>query len=412
MAGLRRLGWAVLGLLVLALLLVLPALPPVRPSATPETAATAPPSASPSPTAVPAGYRAVWISYLEWQQWDFSSAQVFSDQVSLLLDNLQSIGANVLLAHLRPFGDALYPSSYYPFSDLCTGIQGQDPGYDPLALLLEAAHARGIQVEGWINPYRIQAGGSPVLCEASPALVHPDWVREVNGDLYLNPADPAVRDYIAGAVAELCQNYPIDGIHFDDYFYPTTDPAFDAADYAAAGTDLSLEDWRRENVNALIRLCHQTAAAAGVRFGVAPQGDPDSNYAGQYSDVALWLSQPGYVDYLMPQLYWGLDYTLSGDSSHSLATLAGRWAALDRAEGVSLYFGLGAYRIGEGDGGDLGGPGTEWQSGAALAGQVTALAQIAGPDPGIALYRYDSLFANRLWPTLAAQERTALAAVW
>ena len=412
MAGLRRLGWAVLGLGVLALLLVLPALPPVRPAATPETAATAPPSASPSPTAVPAGYRAVWISYLEWQQWDFSSAQVFSDQVSLLLDNLQSIGANVLLAHLRPFGDALYPSNYYPFSDLCTGTQGQDPGYDPLALLLEAAHARGIQVEGWINPYRIQAGGSPVLCQASPALVHPDWVREVNGDLYLNPADPAVRDYIAGAVAELCQNYPIDGIHFDDYFYPTTGPAFDAADYAAAGTDLSREDWRRENVNALIRLCHQTAAAAGVRFGVAPQGDPDSNYAGQYSDVALWLSQPGYVDYLMPQLYWGLDYTLSGDSSHSLASLAGRWAALDRAEGVSLYFGLGAYRIGEGDGGDLSGPGTEWQSGAALAGQVTALAQIAGPDPGIALYRYDSLVANRLWPTLAAQERTALAAVW
>ena len=136
-------------------------------------------------------------------------------------------------------------------------------------------------------------------------------------------------------------------------------PAFDAADYAAycAGTPdpLPLDDWRRRNVDALVTLCRETAQGYGVRFGIAPQGDPALNYSAQYSDAARWLAE-GMVDYLMPQLYWGLDYTQDGDGSHALGALAARWLAMERAPGTALYFGLGAYRIGEGDGGDRSGP--------------------------------------------------------
>lgn len=399
------------------LMLVLPALPlwpAPAPAATPETAAT--PAPAPVTTAAPAAhtdeYRAVWVSYLEWQHTDFSSRDAFAAEVGTMLDNIANLGANVVLAQVRPFGDALYPSDLYPFSHLCTGVQGQDPGFDPLAVLVQAAHDRGLELEAWVNPYRLQSGGTPeALSAENLANTHPDWVRSVESGLYLDPANPEVRDYIAAGVGELCQNYDIDGVHFDDYFYPTTAADFDADTYAAycdGGGTLALGDWRRQNVDDLVALCYRTAHEYGVRFGIAPQGDPDSNYQNQYSDAPRWLREAGFVDYLMPQLYWGLDYEKDGDASHSLTELAGAWLALDRRAEVALYFGLGAYRIGEGDGGDRSGPGTEWQSGKALAAQADALARLGGQ--GIGLYRYDSLFSNTLWPTLAAQEAEALRA--
>ena len=406
----------VLGAVALfCLMLVLPALPlwPVpAPAATPETAAT--PAPTLVTTAAPAAhtdeYRAVWVSYLEWQHTDFSSQEAFAAEVGTMLDNIANLGANVVLAQVRPFGDALYPSDLYPFSHLCTGVQGQDPGFDPLAVLVQAAHDRGLELEAWVNPYRLQSGGTPeALSAENLANTHPDWVRSVESGLYLDPANPEVRDYIAAGVGELCQNYDIDGVHFDDYFYPTTAADFDADTYAAycdGGGTLALGDWRRQNVDDLVALCYRTAHEYGVRFGIAPQGDPDSNYQNQYSDAPRWLREAGVVDYLMPQLYWGLDYEKDGDASHSLTELAGAWLALDRRAEVALYFGLGAYRIGEGDGGDRSGPGTEWQSGKALAAQADALAGLGGQ--GIGLYRYDSLFSNTLWPTLAAQEAEAL----
>ena len=407
----RRLGWGLAAILLLFVVLTVPlVLSPFAPSpSAPAPTATAAPA--PSPSAAPARttpYRAVWVSYLEWQQVDFSGAEAFSRDIGVMLDHIASLGATVVLAQVRPFGDALYPSEYFPFSHLCTGVQGQDPGFDPLALLVQAAHDRGLELEAWVNPYRLQAGSVPALCDESPAVTHPDWVKATDTGLYLDPASAAVRQYIAGGVEELCQNYDLDGIHFDDYFYPTTSAAFDAAEYAAAGTDLSREDWRRQNVNQLMALCHEVTARYGVRLGVAPLGDPDLCYSGQYSDAALWLAQGGYVDYLMPQLYWGRDYTQNGDTAHSLDTLAARWAALPRAEGVALYVGLGAYRIGDGDGStaDTG----EWRSGHALADQLDALESLG--IAGAGLYRYASLWGNTAWPDLAEAERQAIAADW
>ena len=389
----------IIAVFLAAPLAALPRRGETAPAATPAPTATAEPTAA-------APYRAVWVSYLEWQQVDFSTPETFSGDIAVILDNIRDLGATVVLAQVRPFGDALYPSSYYPFSHLCTGQQGRDPGYDPLALLVQAAHDRGLALEAWVNPYRIQAGLTPALCGASPAKLHPDWVKYTDTGAYLDPANTAVRQYIADAVGELCANYDVDGIHFDDYFYPTTDPAFDAADYAASGTALPQDDWRRENVNALVELCHATARRYGVRFGVAPVGDPEQNYALQYSDAARWLRQ-GTVDYLMPQLYWGQEYVKDGDTSHSLARLAGAWAALPRAAGVRLYAGLGAYRIGAGDGSDAG---SEWVSGRALADQLNLLDRLGVQGAG--LYRYASLFDASDYAGLAAAEVDAVRQVW
>lgn len=367
------------------------------------------PTPAPTPAAATAEepqrpYRAVWVSYLEWQQMDFSTEAAFRTQTEQMLDKIAALGATVVLAQVRPFADALYPSAYFPLSHLCTGQQGQVLGFDPLEIWVTAAHTRGLELEAWVNPYRIQQGQTPALCAQSPAVLHPDWVKTTDTGCYFDPANPAVRQYIADALGELCQNYAVDGVHFDDYFYPTTDPAFDADDYAAAQTPLTLAQWRTENVNALMQLCRQTVHSFGRRFGVAPAGDPAQCAATQYSDAALWLRQPGYADYVMPQLYWGLQYTKNGDTSHSLARLAAQWAALPRSGEVALYAGLGAYRIGTGDGSDT--PG-EWQTGHVLADQWRAL-QGAGILGG-GLYRYDSLLNGQ---TLPAQETAALTRLW
>ena len=227
----------------------------------------------------------------------------------------------------------------------------------------------------------------PVLAENSLLNAHPEWVCTVNEGAYLNPAIPEAADYVVQGVAELVQNYAVDGIHFDDYFYPTTDPSIDAAQFAASG-EADLTAWRRANVTRLVKAAHDAVKAADptLRFGVSPQGNPDND-----------------------QIYWGYGYTLSsGSTRFAFENITAEWLALPRAENTALYFGLGAYRVGVGDGGVNTDSVSQWCTGSALARQVTDL-RSAGAG-GWALYRYASLFRSDE-SGLAAAERAALTAL-
>ena len=372
------------------------------------------PQAAPNP-ALPSGeWRAVWVSYLEFAEMDFSSESAFRADAAALMDNCLSLGLNTVIAQVRPFGDALYRSSLFPWSHLCTGVQGQDPGFDPLDVLLREAHTRGISVEAWVNPYRLRSSAAmpPNLADGNLANTHPEWVCTVDEGLYLNPAEPAAADYVVQGVAELVQNYAVDGIHFDDYFYPTTDESIDAAQFAVSGAG-NLAAWRRENVTALVRAVHDTVKAADptLRFGISPQGNPDNDENQQYSDVTGWLASGGgdaVVDYLCPQVYWGQGFALhNGSTRFAFENIVPAWLAYPRAADVALYFGLGAYRVGVGDGGSNENSLSGWSTGRALADQVAFLReQGAG---GWALYRYGSLFGPEQ-TSLAAAECGALAA--
>ncbi len=369
-----------------------------------------------APNAAPAReeYRAVWISYLEWQSVDFSSEEAFRAAVSQMLDNCAALGLNTVIAQVRPFGDALYKSALYPWSHLCTGMQGADPGFDPLDVLLELAHGRGLSLEAWVNPYRLRLTASlpGALAAENLANTHPEWVVEAGGGLYLNPAIPEAAGYVAQGVAELVQNYAVDGVHFDDYFYPTTDGAIDEAQFAASGA-ADRAAWRRTNVTSLVKACHDAVKAADptLRFGISPQGNPDNNYTQQYSDVAAWMAAEGenaVADYICPQIYWGYHYTLSsGSQRFAFENIVPEWLAMPRAPGVALYFGLGAWRIGDGDGGANEDSVSQWNSGQSLAQQLADL-RAQGAE-GYALYRYGSLFGSP-YPELAAAECAALAA--
>ena len=402
-----RLSAAALALAFTAGCAAAPASSSVSSSSEPASQPAATPQAEPAEE-----IRAMWISYKEWETMDFSNEAAFTEQAAQLMANSAELGMNRVLVQVRPFADAIYPSELFPWSDLCTGTQGQDPGYDPLAILVEQAHSAGLAIEAWVNPYRVRLNASyPAgeLAADNPAIAHPEWAKEVNGGIYLDPANPDVQAYIADGVQEILDNYAVDGIHFDDYFYPTTEESFDEAEYAASGTDLSLADWRRENVNSLVSLVYRTVKESSPTavFGISPQGNPDNNYNGQYSDVGLWMSTPGYLDYVMPQIYWGFGYTLkSGSDRFAFENIVAEWAAMPRADSVALCAGLGAYRIGDGDGGSNENSTSQWQTGCNLASQVEGL-RGAGLD-GYALYRYASLFDNAAWSDLAAQECEAL----
>lgn len=387
-----------------------------QPNTPADVQATELPGETQQPTAqkVPAQqYRAMWLSYLDWHLVDFSSQSAFEASFEAVLEKCQSLGLNTLIAQVRPFGDALYKSELFPWSHLCTGTRDKDPGFDPLDCMVRLCHASGISLEAWVNPYRLRLNSSvpPEFAENDLANTHPQWCVTVDGGVYLNPAEPAAADYVVQGVTEILEHYAVDGIHFDDYFYPTTEPWIDEAQYATCSGVASLDEWRRQNVTALVRKTRDAVKAKDptLRFGISPQGNPDNNYQQQYSDVDTWINgaEGPLVDYICPQVYWGYGYQLKGGSKRfAYENITAEWLAMPRHENCDLYFGLGAYRIGKGDGGANPDSETQWRSGHQLADMVEDLT--ANGADGYGLFRYEFVAASA-YPELADAECAALA---
>lgn len=341
--------------------------------------------------------RGIWISYLDF--YSLAKGQSKSSFVSNINDAFETIadyGLNTVFVQVRPFGDAMYDSDIFPWSYVLTGVEGSNPGYDPLAIMVSSAKQYGLRIEAWINPYRVLAiGSSRELSSANPAVQAlnqgKDTAISYNGGIFYNPASKKARALITQGVVELIENYDIDGIHFDDYFYPTTDTAFDGTyyrEYCAAGGSLSQADWRRENVNVLIRQVYAAVKAtdASVLFGISPQARMDNNYNGQFADVEKWLSSSGYVDYICPQIYYGFD----NDSVPYSSTLT-LWNQMARGSHVSLYVGLAVYKCGVSD--KWAGSGaSEWINCTTMLRDMVDEAREQSTYEGFLLYRYDSLF--------------------
>ena len=347
----------------------------------------------------------MWISYLEFQSVNFSSKSAFVQDMTKIFTNCADMGLNTVIVQVRPFGDALYNSAVFPTSHLITGTQGASISYDPLAEMVQIAHSKGLRIEAWVNPYRVRLSNKmPGNIAGNNPANNTELVFEANGGVYYNPALTEVQDLVVAGIEEIVRNYDVDGIHLDDYFYPATDTYLDEVQYNASGTTLSQANWRRENVNTLVRKIYSKIKSidSSVTFGISPQGNNDNNYNVQYSDVNLWLANEGYVDYIMPQLYWGFGYlTASGRTDYQFVKLCEQWESYPRASSVKLYIGLGAYRIGDGDGGAN--DQSEWQRGDNLMRMISTVNSIDGID-GFALYRYDNLFKNSKYASLAQSE--------
>ncbi|MBC2903474.1 glycoside hydrolase family 10 protein [Streptomyces cupreus] len=340
-------------------------------------------SAVPERRHLPGEMRGMWLATVANRDWPSEpglSAAAQRAELTAHLDTAVRRRLNTVIFQVRPTADALWPSPYEPWSAVLTGTQGKAPGWDPLGTAVREAHARGLELHAWFNPYRIANHADPTRLVAShPARRHPDWVVRHGGRLYYNPGLPEVRAFVQDAILDAVDKYPVDAVHFDDYFYPyplagqtfDDDAAFDRH----GGGFPSRAAWRRHNID---RLVAETSARIqevrpGTRFGISPFGvwrnaSTDSRgsdtrelqaYDDLYADTRKWV-RANWIDYICPQLYWHI-----GFAAADYAVLLPWWAETVRGTATQLYVGEALYRAGDPAQGDA------WQNPAELSRHLT-----------------------------------------
>lgn len=314
-------------------------------------------------------FKAFWVATVYGL--DYPSAPT-TDSTSLMKEADEIIsfaannGYNAIILQVRPAADSLFNSQFFPWSEFLTGKQGKAPdnGFDPLKYWTEQAHKRGIELHAWLNPYRVTKGGTSkkpatinTLAESHPARQNPEWLSLYSdGNLYFNPGIPEVRKLILDSIDEIIENYDVDGIHFDDYFYPGQNFNDGNAFSKYGSTFASVEDFRRSAVNSLIKGIHDLLAEKKPNcvFGISPfgiwankssnQNGSDTNgtqsYYDHFADTRKWVKE-GWIDYIAPQLYWNI-----GNASADYDALLKWWLDVVSGTDVKLYIGHAAYRAG------------------------------------------------------------------
>ncbi len=304
---------------------------------------------------LPETVKSVWMAYFELEKYtsECKDENSFESEIKSAFKKVKSLGLNTVTVQVRPCADAFYKSDYFPVSKYCFGVQGSELIYDPLAVMVKAAHNLNLRIEAWINPYRVsQDADTGALSSGNPAK---KWLEDseksscvyVADKIYFNPACSEVTELIVNGVREIVKNYAVDGIHFDDYFYPTTNEDIDEKEYLqyqSNGGDTELGDWRRNNVSEMIKAVYKAVKEenSSVLFGISPQSKVSTDYSTLYADVEKWASEPGYADYICPQIYFGFY-----NEVQPFTRTAKEWS--ERATAVKLYVGLPLYKAGKED---------------------------------------------------------------
>ncbi len=340
--------------------------------------------------------RAVWFSYIDL---DFSgkSDDEFRRKIDEMFARVKRLGMNTVVCQVRANSDAAYSSALFPRSAAYGAIS-----IDPLEYMCGAAHANGLKIHAWVNPYRVTAAHNDPekLPDGSPAKLwltdgdksNDHCILKTESGIYYNPAAKAVRELIYNGVKEILDNYEVDGIQFDDYFYPSQDEKIDKASYTAykksQASPLSLDDWRRTNVNIMVGAVYRLVHKYNNKiFGISPAAYisddfTDDNYRKLYADIYSWAGG-GYVDYIAPQIYFGYEYPLEYSRFDKLLKA---WCDLPRDSTVKLYIGLAPYKIGKVDA-----ESDEWQKNDDIvARQIRDVRQNEKAD-GFMLYSYTYL---------------------
>jgi len=309
--------------------------------------------------------RGMWIATvgnIDWPKAGRRSVDQQKADFRKLLDTARAMNLNAVFVQIRPNSDAFYDSPYEPWSQWITGTPGKDPGYDVLKFMLDEAHARNLEFHAWFNPYRVSREGDlKKLAPDSPARRNPGWVRKYGKGLWYDPGLPEVRDLVVKAVLDVVRKYDIDAVHFDDYFYPYPEAGAgefpDQDTYKTYGKGMRKDDWRRQNVDTLVKTVSERIRQAKpwVRFGISPfgvwrndttdpQGSPTralQSYDDLHADTRKWIREE-WIDYVTPQLYWPI-----GDARADYAKLVDWWARQVEGTKVQLTIGQAAYRVGK-----------------------------------------------------------------
>lgn len=350
--------------------------------------------------------RAVYISYIEFNSYiKGKDSNTSKENIRKMLDNVKEFGFNTVIVHTRPFADSIYESDYYPISDTVLNDKGSIPDYDILEFFIEESHKRDLFIEAWINPFRVSN-----LEDLSKVSVDSPYykfaktndAKVISGKgIYLNPASSEVQKLVINGIKEIVSNYDIDGIHFDDYFYP--DKTIDLESYEKyknSGSLLSIDEYRRNNISSLIKSVYSEIKNIDntVSFGIAPEGNIENNYNNNYLDVYKILSEKGYVDYIMPQIYFGFE----NQYKPFISTLD-TWNNLILENNIKLIPALAFYKIGLED--KYAGTGSnEWVENSDIIKKQILLSRNENKYGGFSLFRYDYIFNSDKYTTNTLNE--------
>ena len=335
---------------------------------------------------------AVWISYTELSMKDENGGDEdsFRDKITEMFDNCAQLGINTVFAQVRPFCDAMYPSEIFPWSAYLTGYQGDPVYYDPLEIMVEEAHERGLGLHAWINPFRVSFDtDSDKLSEKNPAKKllsdekTKDRVVTADGGLYLCPASTENHKLIIDGVREIIRNYEVDGIHIDDYFYPSTDIGVDKTyydEYKKNGGALFYDKWRLDVISSFVSQMY--TAVKNERndciFSISPAGNINNNYEEEYADVERWCSEKGYCDWMIPQIYYGFE-----NEALPFDKACKSWSELDKSDDVRMIYGIPAYKVNGED--------EEFKAGGGIIEKQISVAKATDNYGGVAFFSYSSL---------------------
>ncbi len=324
--------------------------------------------------------RAAWVSTVFNLDWpsagSYGNSVKQQEEFIQLLDELQGMGLNAVFVQVRPAADALYSSALVPWSKYLTGTNGKAPDYDPLSFMIEETHKRGMAFHAWFNPFR--ANTDTLTDKLDPNHVvkqHPEWIVDANKMQYINPGIPEARQHIIDTIMEVVDNYDIDGVHLDDYFYPASGVFNDDVTFKMYNSNhiAALADWRRDNINEFVRQLGESIhrSKPQVSYGISPFGvwrnksmdelgsDTKASvtaYDNMYADVRTWILN-GWVDYVVPQIYWSLSF-----SAARYDTLVDWWSNVVNGTNVKLYIGHSPYKLGTAEAG--------WQSAQEIINQL------------------------------------------
>ena len=336
--------------------------------------------------------RAVYFSYIELDNYlNGKSDEKQKQNIKEILDNIKNNNFNRIILHVRAFSDSIYDSNYYPVSKSILNNSEKVPDYDVLKYFLDESHKRKISVDAWINPYRISNSKDIKTLSSNSIYYKFKDSKVTEKGIYLNPANKDVQKLIVDGILEIVKKYDVDGIHFDDYFYPDKEIDLDSYNnYIKNGGKKSIDEYRFDNVKELIKNVYSSIKKINnkVLFGISPEGNIDNCYNNSYLDLKEILSNDGYVDYIMPQIYFGFD----NETRPFIKTL-NEWNNLIKIDRIKLIPALAFYKSGKIDKYALSGK-NEWIDNNDIIKNEIIESRKVSNYKGFSLFSYNYLFNN------------------
>lgn len=344
--------------------------------------------------------RAIFVSYIELNKYiKENDYEISKRNIRKIIKNIKKLKCNTIILQVRSASDAIYKSNIYPMSLNIVNTE-YDDYYDVLDYFIKESHKSNVKVIAWINPYRIRTTcDKTTITEKNPAYKYLDTdIVYINNGIYYNPSKQETEDLIVKGVEEVL-NYDVDGILFDDYFYPDNNiDKKDYEEYIKNNEFIEEKDYRLNIVNKMVKRVYKTCKNKNIKFGISPDGNIDNNYNKNYADVKSWLKSNEYIDFIMPQIYYGFY-----NSTRDYIKVTKEWENLIENKDIELYIALAFYKVGMEDKYAKSGF-NEWIDNDNIIMREILLSRNLKNYKGFSLFRYENIFNEEIYTKTSIKE--------